>query len=474
MGIGAAGAEDDAALSDSCIGIAGSSTTFGQSGNPEGRIALMKLAQQCLVVAAVGVLLAGLAACSKGEPTAPATTDTAAPASAADIKVGREPNAEFQVTGNDLGIHSFTTQPTVPTKAIRLNCSPTWGAANPAKGQYDWTQFDASVAQAESWGYTDIMYVFCGTPEWAGVPVQGEDFAAFGPKTAQAPKDLADWDAFVTAVAQRYKGRITGYEVWNEPSSPQFFTGSPEIMGRMTERAYTIIKQADPGAYVVSASTQTHRAEYYDGFFPDYLVALKKANWPIDGFSAHFYPEGAKGGPTDRVNQIHMLQHDVTAAGAPADLPVWDTEVNYSVGVPGGEPKGRIVGNKAAAWTAQTYLDGWRTGVRRTYWYLWTAEYYGFPGIQMRADDPATQALTTLSDWVLGADFTGCDENLQEVGLITCHFQKDGKPFDISWSEDKPVKLELSGTKSVCPVFGGKCTDESGAVKVDMMPVRIS
>ena len=50
-----------------------------------------------------------------------------------------------------------------------------------------------------------------------------------------------------------------------------------------------------------------------------------------------------------------------------------------------------------------TFLDGWRTGVRRPYWYLWSADYYSFPGIQMRIGDASTAALNTLGDWVIGA-----------------------------------------------------------------------
>lgn len=399
------------------------------------------------------------------------TPDPGAVESGTDIRVGREANAHFRVTPQDIGIHSFTTQPEVPSGSLRLACFPTWSQTNPADGEYDWTGFDEILARAESWGFQDIVYVFCGTPQWAGKPADAPDQAVFGPGTAQPPADMADYTNFVRAVAERYRGRIDGYEVWNEPSSPQFFTGTPAEMGEMTELLQRTVKEVDPQAYVLSAGFQTHRPDYYDRFVPGYFADLRTRNWPVDGISAHFYPL-AEGTPQTRSAQIERLQADLDRYGAPAELPLWDTEINYNVDVPGGAPDGRITGSKAAAWTAQSYLDGWRRGVRRTYWYLWTTDYYGFQGIQMRPGDPATLALQTLGSWVIGSEFQGCTD---ADNAVDCTFSKDdGTKFRVAWSDtrgDTPIRL--SGDTPVCPVDGSACTTQSGELVLDELPVRI-
>lgn len=399
------------------------------------------------------------------------TTPASEPSSGGDIQTGRAPNAPFSVTRTDLGIHSFTTQPEVPAGSIRLNCFPTWSQVEPTRGTYDWTQFDATVAQAEAWGFTDITFVFCSTPAWAGTPVTAPDEAAFGPGTAQPPADMADYREFVRQVVERYRGRISGYEVWNEPSSPQFFTGTPAQMGEMTEIVYRTVQETDPEAYVLSAGFQTHRPDYYREFTPAYFDDLRARGWPIDGVSAHFYPL-AEGTPRTRAAQIEQLQADLDKYDAPEQLPVWDTEVNYNVDVPGGYPDGRITGRTAAAWTVQTYLDGWRLGLRRTYWYLWTAEYYGFQGIQMRPDDPATTAMQTFGNWVIDTRFTGCTETGH---LVECAFSKnDGTNFRIAWSQSGgDASLQLDGEVAVCPVDGAACTTQSGDLVLDELPVRI-
>lgn len=421
--------------------------------------------------AALGLALALTGCGGEPEPTAGQSASPSADAPAPEgIKVGREPNQPFSVTANDLGIHSYTTQPQVPTESIRLTCYPNWAVANPAPGEFQWADFDGALAQAESWGYTDILYSFCATPKWAGTPAADNDQAAFGPGTAQPPKNMKVWEEWVSAVAARYKGRITGYEIWNEPSSPQFYAGSPQQMVKMTKVAYEAIKEADPEAYVLSASTQTHNPDFYESFFPDYVTGLQRQGWPVDGIAAHFYPQG-NGTPQDRMEQIDTVQRALDKAGAPEDLPLWDTEVNYNVGLPGGEPEGRVSGQRAAAWTAVTFLDSWRAGVRRPYWYLWSADYYSFPGIQMRIGDAATAALGTLGDWVIGAEFEGCDE---KGAAVTCAFSREGDgEFTIAYSTGGNATLTVAGDAEVCPVYGGECQQRSGSVTFNDTPVRI-
>lgn len=419
--------------------------------------------------AAVGGALLAAALAMAGCGGAPDPTPS--PSSPVDVRTGRDPSTPFTVSQADLGIHSFSTRPDVPTGSLRLNCFPTWSAVNPNPGEFDWAEFDRVVAEAEDWGYQDIVYVFCSTPAWAGEPVTGPDEAVFGPGTAQPPADMASYTDFVRAVAQRYKDRITGYEVWNEPSSPQFFTGTPQQMGAMTQAAHDVVAEVDPAAYVLSAGFQTHLPDIYDEFIPEYLSDLQERGWPIDAVSAHFYPV-MEGTPQTRVHQIEQVQHDLDRFGAPSDIALWDTEVNYNVNAPGGAPQGRISGAQAAAWTAQTYLEGWRLGVRRTFWYLWTADYYGFPGIQMRPGDPATRALQTLGQWVIGAEFEGCDTT-EDAPL--CRFRgSDGTEFRIGWSNARGgTTVPLDAVSQVCPVDGSPCQSHSGDVALTPMPVRI-
>ncbi len=414
----------------------------------------------CFVAAAL-LALSGCAGAP--DPTPPGDSGT-------DVRTGRDPAQPFQIAAADLGIHSFSTRPDLPTGSIRLNCYPGWSQVAPTQGEYEWVDFDRVVAEAEQWGYADIVYVFCSTPPWAGEPASGPDAAAFGPGTAQAPAPMTNLQDYVRAVAERYRGRIDGYEVWNEPGSAQFFTGTPRQMGQMTEIVKRTVDEVDPAAYVVSAGFQTHGSTY-DSFAPEYFDDLRARGWPVDAVSAHFYPV-ATASPRERVAQMMRVQRDLGRFGAPADIALWDTEVNFDVDSPGGAPDGRITGSRAAAWTAQAYLDGWRTGLRRTYWYLWTAEYYDFPGIQMRLGDPSTRALQILGQWTIGNTFLGCDP--LDDGA-DCRFAgPGGTQFRIAWSNlSKGVDLAVPPNTTVCPVDGSACSQQSGRVRATQLPIRI-
>jgi hypothetical protein len=422
------------------------------------------------ITAATGAMAALLAvsACSSQEPVDP-TEEVITPAAAdsMDIKVGREANAPFLVTAEDLGIHSYTTQPEIPAKSIAINCSPNWASDNPKPGEFNWTGTDEIVERAELWGFTNILMVFCVTPEWAGKPVEGDDPSVVGPGGAQPPKKMSDWRTFVEAVVKRYRGRVSGYSVWNEPSTKQFFNGTPKQMAQMTAVLYETVGKISPETYVMSGGIQTH-TEAYRGFLEQYLSQLAKLDWPIDGLSVHLYPP-AGGTPQTRVERIEWLQQVLADQEMPTDRPIWDTEVNYDVSQPGGEPDGRISGQRAAAWTVASYLDGWRTGVRRTFWYIWSPTYYGFPGIQMRPGDPSTLGLTTFANWVIGAEFRGCEVADR---LIDCSFNKDGE-FRVAYSTSGNVELTLDGPAEICPVYGGDCTQSATSVRINDTPVRI-
>ncbi|MGD9147580.1 MAG: cellulase family glycosylhydrolase, partial [Anaerolineae bacterium] len=107
------------------------------------------------------------------------------------------------------------------------------------KGQYDWSTADRIVDQVEEFGLNLIVRVD-HEPEWAG----------------PAPGNIEHFADFLSAMANRYKGRIHAYQVWNEPNLAREWGNKPPNAGEYTQmlkRAYEVIKKADPNAIVVSA-----------------------------------------------------------------------------------------------------------------------------------------------------------------------------------------------------------------------------
>lgn len=385
-----------------------------------------------------------------------------------------------KITKESFGLHSFVQGPQVPQGSLRMNMWPSWNQIQPTSGSsFNWAIFDQVVATAESWGYTDLLYVFGVTPTWASSPVKDPSKEIQGqpvdfPKNySSAPKNMSDFRNYATAVVKRYKGRIDSYQVWNEITTPQFYQGTAKQMAKMTTILNKAVNQHDPSAKVISGSVQTHdyRLPDYERMAKPYFKELKKANWPVDVVAGHFYPDG-KSGPDQRIKQIEMFKADVNRAGRPNRVKLWDTEANFWTRVPGTPSKGRLRGAKAATYVARNYLDTWRTGLDRSYWYMWTqgSQDLGFPGIQMRSDTPWSKvAYTRMYDWTVGSKFTGC---ATKGNLVTCTFKKGGK-FQIAFTSKGTATAKVAGTKPVTPVYGGGTVTAKGSTKVGTMPVRI-
>ena len=68
--------------------------------------------------------------------------------------------------------------------------------------------------------------------------------------------DPAEFGQFMTLVAQRYKGKVVGYQIWNEPNL-QREVGNVVISARyaeMLKAGYLGVKAGDPTCVVITAA----------------------------------------------------------------------------------------------------------------------------------------------------------------------------------------------------------------------------
>lgn len=116
------------------------------------------------------------------------------------------------------------------------------------KGKYDWYRPDLIVAAAEQAGLELIVRID-RQPFWSQEP--GANLQENIP-----PADFADFGDFCGVMAERYKGRIAAYQVWNEPNLSREWGNQPPDPVAYTELlavCYEAIKAADPEAIVISA-----------------------------------------------------------------------------------------------------------------------------------------------------------------------------------------------------------------------------
>jgi hypothetical protein len=116
-----------------------------------------------------------------------------------------------------------------------------WAGVEMYKGKYNWSAVDRVVNSAATRGM-GVLGIINSTPYWAAtnkVPISGHP----------DPNVYAD---FAGKVAQRYKGKVAAYEVWNEPNGFKYWSNvDPVKYTTMLKAAYSTIKAQDPTATVI-------------------------------------------------------------------------------------------------------------------------------------------------------------------------------------------------------------------------------
>ncbi|MEA3309928.1 MAG: hypothetical protein U9Q70_10510 [Chloroflexota bacterium] len=113
---------------------------------------------------------------------------------------------------------------------------------------YDWSISDQIISEAAS---RDIKLLFRldGAPPWAQVTAEPD-------ATPIPPVDLVAWATFCSDVAERYRGQVAGYQIWNEPNLTREWGGqqpNPTAYVELLRVCALSIKQTDPAALVITA-----------------------------------------------------------------------------------------------------------------------------------------------------------------------------------------------------------------------------
>jgi GH35 family endo-1,4-beta-xylanase len=210
-----------------------------------------------------------------------------------------------------------------------------WREVEPTRAQFHWAVTDQFVTGAEYYGL-DVIVRLDQHPAWASQV----DLALNAP-----PDELQDYYNFVHRVAERYRGRVKAYIIWNEPNLAIEWGGrrpDAEAFTKLLQEGYQAVKAADPEALVVSAGlapTNSNDATAIDDRL--FLAAMYQAGAKayFDVLGAHVYsfgqaphvPENDREHPAFRrltdLRQI-MVEH------SDADKPVWITELGWTVEPP--------------------------------------------------------------------------------------------------------------------------------------------
>ena len=208
-----------------------------------------------------------------------------------------------------------------------------------------WAKYDRIVDLTEAYGLR-LLVRLSNPPDWSRADPEAGPFAP--------PDDLQDFVNYAVAIAQRYRGRVSHYQVWNEPNIyPEWgnaFVDPPRYV-EMLCRTHAAFKRVDPEIVVVSAAiAPTVSLDGYFGFSD--LIFLQEiydlgGGDCFDVFSAQGY--GLFSGPSDRrlratsVNVArHIYYRDIMVRNGDAHKPIWLSEAAWNATLDAELPRDEI------------------------------------------------------------------------------------------------------------------------------------
>lgn len=206
-----------------------------------------------------------------------------------------------------------------------------WREIEPRRDDWYWDYSDSLRCAAEHYGL-DVIARLDQQPYWATKPEREGN---------TPPDNLDDYANVARAVAQRYRGRIRGYIIWNEPNLAREWGNRPPDAAAYTEmlcRAYRAIKSADPQAVVVSAGlapTNDQTAQAMDDriFLETMYRAGARECFDVLGVHAYGFgypPDDARGAHQGlNVARVSDLREMMQVYGDQSK-PVWITELGWT------------------------------------------------------------------------------------------------------------------------------------------------
>jgi polysaccharide biosynthesis protein PslG len=175
-----------------------------------------------------------------------------------------------------------------------------WRDIEVAKGQYSWSLADDVVRRVGRRPGIKLLVRLDRQPFWSQAPNTD-------PLDNAPPANFDDYGSFCHAIADRFKGQIAAYEVWNEPNLAREWGNQPPNPKQYVELlkgCYLGIKTADPNAIVISAGMATtgtsDRTAMPDDQFIDQMYQAGAANYfDILGVNAPGYKAPPEISPAD-------------------------------------------------------------------------------------------------------------------------------------------------------------------------------
>lgn len=256
--------------------------------------------------------------------------------------------------------HTQTDWPAVLTAA--QGTGATW-----AREQFNWDviestddaySFDAYDAVLTAYEAADIevLGLLTYSSSWASANSGATDYEFY-------PPDLDAWSDYVETVTQHYAGRVTYWEIWNEPNHPSFWKGDAADYADLWNAAVAAAKLGNPEAKLVFGGLSGADYDFLETVLPLVEDPADIAVVAIHPYRFGNAPEAILDGlntlPTDIYNTKAVLNRFQLAR-----TPIWLTEIGWQTGVDG------VTDRRQAEYLTRAYTMALAIpDVRKVFWY---------------------------------------------------------------------------------------------------------
>jgi hypothetical protein len=285
---------------------------------------------------------------------------------------------------------------------------PKPGSLTPTTTPYD------TAAEIQHRHGLKVLQVFHDSPPWTHEARQ---------TTGRFAPDLRHVHQFAQALAQRFQGRVSAWEPWNEANVPNFGGHTVDQMCSWQKAAWLGFKAGDPDLVVgwnatAAVPTPSHT-----------LGVLANETWPyFDTYNIHTY---------DWAHSYAALWGP--AREAASGRPLWITEADRGThhlkNPPWFDQDPRLERLKAE-WIAQSYASSLYAGATRHFHFI-LGHYHEPQGVQfglLRLDltpRPAYVALAAVGRCLAGATVLGRWQPEPDVHVYAFRARPDGEWHDV-------------------------------------------
>lgn len=331
-----------------------------------------------------------------------------------------------------------------------------WGQVEAQQGTYEWGKYDQAADALHAAGI-GIYQVFHSSPGWSRAD---QDWKA-------APDDLRVIYGWAKTLAEHWRGKVSTYEVWNEPDI-SFFSHPASECAAFQKAAFLGFKAVDPDLTVLGPSIAHGVSIFSEGLADNGLGSY------LDAWNYHIYAD-----PSAYAKRRLQWQEFLDRRGITA--PLWCTEAGDRVDGPEGILTDASRRHQAA-FISRAFPSAVSEGVDRHFWFIFPfyrerSTGWGLFEPDERAPFPGVAAMSNVT-YCLGAGTPLGRLDLGEAVEAPAFGRGDGSVGLAVWSTatDTPevtLPIDWATVKDARNHLGTPLVRGAGLVKVQPAPTAV-